>query len=107
MKISITKSFKVNLGNYESEEISATVTVDTEDLYGPDPDAVPPPTEADEHVQELQDFATKHVQKWIDAQLEEAAELSQAKDSILPEPQPKTAPPRRERTKSTTTRSTR
>lgn len=102
MKVSVTKSFKVNMGNYESEEISATVSVDTEDLYGPDPDAYPAGTEADEHVEALQEFALKHVDTFLEKELEKAAELSQATDSILPEPASKAAPSRRERTRPTT-----
>lgn len=104
MRVHRSRQFRVNMGNYEHQELGASLTVDPEDVWGDD--LVGMPTDPRERAQALNAFAFEMITAFLKPELAEAAELSQAKESILPEPAPKPAAPRRERTR-TTTRSTR
>lgn len=90
MKISRTRSYKVNLGNYESAEYSATVSLEGADLFDEDELAEMTPEELHK---ELTTFAEARLTEHLEPELRRAAEVSQAQSSILSEP-----PARRERT---------
>jgi hypothetical protein len=100
VRLSRGKEYRFNMGNYEHLQVSAMVTVDALDLY---PDGGADEIAPDQLLKELNDFCEQSLAKILDPEVEEAARMSQAEKSILPEPPPA---PRRERTK-TTTRSTR
>lgn len=101
MKLTRTSQYKLNMGNYESHEVGATISLDVTDLF--DEDEL-----ADMTYEQKKAELRKAVHAWlaeeIDPALEAAAEVSQAKDSILPAPKEK-EPPRR--TERVTRRSTR
>lgn len=84
MKLVRTKEYKLNMGNFESLQIGATVSIDILDLYTED-------EVADLTYEEQKAALKKHAHEWLkeelDPELEEAAKLSQAEKSILPEPE--------------------
>lgn len=102
MRLAIGKSVKVNMGNYESVEMSAFVTLDAEDLYGPDLELMP--DDPDEVMLALRATATRYLDDYLEPELEDAQKVSQASDSMLFDPLPPPPPPRRmERTTPRTT----
>lgn len=92
------------MGNYETHELGCTVSLDINDLF--DEDEV-----ADMTYEQRKAALTKEVNAWLEEEIlpawNTAAKMSQAKDSILPapEPEPEKEPPRR--TERVTRRSTR
>lgn len=96
MKVSLTKSYKLNMGNYESMEMSATVSVEGSDLY--DEEGLADVDPDDLHA-ELHKYAKERLEAMLAPELREAAELSAATDSMLFSDPPKT-PARREKTRT-------
>lgn len=91
MKLSVSKEYKLNMGNFESLQVGRMIVIDILDLYPAD---VAAGMSAEEQIAELRAFAEQHVEQQLEPELEEAAKLSQAEKSILPNPPP---PPRREK----------
>ncbi len=90
MRLSRGREYKLNLGNYEHLQVNAMVTIAGEDLYTPEELEDMDP---DDLMQALRDFTERHLEQQLNPELEEAAKLSQAEKSILPEPV--VEPPRR------------
>lgn len=81
MRISRTRGFKISLGNYESVDVSVTVTCDHNDLGIPD-------EELHKHdSQEIEEQLALRVLEVLDPQLEaelrEAAKLTKNPDSVV------------------------
>ena len=95
MKVARSREYKVNMGNYEHLQVSAMIVIDDRDLFSEDELAGMDP---DEVVDALATFAEKHLDKQLEPELKEAAEVSQASASMLIE---EAAPSRRERTRRT------
>lgn len=93
MRLSRGKEYKLNMGNYEHLQVNAMVTIGGEDLFTPEElEGMDP----DDLMNALREFAERHLEQQLDPELEEAAKLSQAKESILPAPVVE-EPPRRVR----------
>lgn len=97
MRVSLGKSFKVNMGNYESLEISAHVTLDETDFVDGELDDFSTP---DERMEFLRTQAMRYMNDYLEPELRSAAELSQADRTML------TPPPAPRRERSTRRRST-
>lgn len=99
MRLSIGKTLKVNMGNYEHIELGAHVTLEEGDY---DPEVFDGMTPG-ERMGFLLKEARVYQDDYLEPELKRAAELSQAEASMLIDPEP--APRRTERT--TRRRSTR
>ena len=99
MRVSLGKTVKVNMGNYEAMELGGHVTLDEEDF---DAGELKGMTRA-ERMAFMQAEAKRYLHDYLEPELRTAAEMSQATDSMLFDPEP--APRRTERT--TRRRSTR
>lgn len=97
MKLSRGQEYRLNLGNYEHVQLSAMVSVDALDLYTEEELATIHP---DDVMAAMAEFCEQKIKEQLEPELKEAARISQAEKSILPEPQQET-PARRERTKPT------
>jgi hypothetical protein len=80
MKISKTKSYKLNMGKYESAEVSTTVSVSDTDLFSDDELREMHP---DQIRDELTAYVASHLEGDLDRELSSLAELSQESGSIL------------------------
>lgn len=89
MKVSLQKGYRINLGNYEHVEVSAHITIGEEDFDADELEGL----DRDERMALLQREAARYMTDYLEPELDSAAEVSQATDSILSAP----PPPRRER----------
>lgn len=89
MKITRTRSYKINMGNYESLELSGTISIDAADIWEEDDIAGMDP---DEVVAGLKEHAVRYLDQLLADELLDAKETSVAEDSMLFDPAP---PPRR------------
>lgn len=99
MKLTRGRTLKVNLGNYEGDELMAVVSIEDTDLFDEDELADMTP---DEVMAALKEHCEKYLADTLEQPLRTAAEVSQAKDTILHDLKP--APARRERTTRRSTR---
>lgn len=101
MKLSRTRGYKISMGNYESLDLSATISIEDVDILSEDALADLTP---DEVLVALNEHAHRYLDQVLESELQDAAEVSQASASMLIEPPPPPPPPRRmERTTSRTT----
>jgi hypothetical protein len=98
MKLSRTRSYKVNLGNYESAEYSNTISVEGIDLFTEEELTDMDPRDVHDA---LREFAEARLKENLEPELRAAAEVSQAQSSILITDEP---PARRERSTRRSTR---
>lgn len=100
MKISRSREYKVNVGNYEHIQVSSMVVVEGIDLFTEEELADMDPEEV---MKELREFAEKHMDDQLEPELRRAEEVSQAERSMLfgppaPERRTERAKPRRRST---------
>lgn len=93
MKITRTRSYKINMGNYESLELSATVSVEDVDIY--DEDEMP--SDPDKVWAGIKEHAERYLEHALGDELAEAAKTSAADASMLFD---QTPPRRTERARS-------
>jgi hypothetical protein len=86
----------MNMGNFESTEIMATVTIEPLDLFT---EEVLADMDPDELMTELKKAAEQYLDQNLDPELKEAAKLSQADKSMLFD-NPPARPARREKTRN-------
>ena len=87
MNISRTRQYKLNMGNYESVELSATISVKDVDIF--DEDELPSMT-PDEVLEALQEHAERYLDQMLEQELKQAGEVSEATASLLFEKTPPT-----------------
>lgn len=89
MKVTRTRSYKINMGNYESLELSGTVSIEDSDLWSEDEMEGMDP---DDKIKGLKEHAVRYLDQLLADELAEAAKTSEADASMLFDPEP---PPRR------------
>jgi hypothetical protein len=95
VRLSLGKTYKIAMGNYEHVEVGAHLTLDDVDILDDDELADMTP---DEKMAELRTTALGYLDDYLEPELKTLADLSQADGSMLIEP----TPPRR--TEKTTRR---